>query len=171
MVQRDQHEHAVVMRKAAHLPHRFQLAVHVQRAGRLVQEQHLRFAHETLGKPDELALSTAQLGKDFIGKIAHIECCQRLVYRHQIRSLQTPAADLFARKKDGFEYSQHCACRLVLGHVSDGAICITYTFQPALTGPRKNGRQAAEQRRLARSIRSNDGHHLAAITGRKRHIT
>jgi hypothetical protein len=81
MMQRDQHEHTVVMRKAAHPPHRFQLAVHVQRADRLVQEQHLRFAHETLGKPDELALSTAQFGKNFTGQIAHIERCQRLVHR------------------------------------------------------------------------------------------
>ncbi len=56
----DQHRHAAIWREPAHEIQNLDLAVQVERRGRLIHQQHFRIAGECLGDRHQLPLAARQ---------------------------------------------------------------------------------------------------------------
>lgn len=122
VMQGDQHDHAGFLREIGDEPQNLDLPVKIECGGRLVHQQHFRFAGERLRQRHKLPLAAGQFAEAAKGEVVDFQRLENGVDLEQLIVMNAPAAALLGRKKHGLINRQHGVGAGILRHVADGAL-------------------------------------------------
>ena len=159
--------------ETAEPPAQFLAHLRVERAERLVEQEHLRFHRESAGQRDALTLSAGELRRETVGQPSELhEIEQTLDTLLDLRARRALATRLNAQaERDVLEHGQMPEQRVVLEHEADAAFAdvlrgsvLAGKDDRALIRLLKAGNDA-KQRGLAAARRAKQRHQLARRKG------